>query len=175
MSREVTEGFILDDSRVSVERGDDMELVVFVGLQASGKSTFYRSHFAATHVHVSKDLFPNARNKAARQAREIKAALQAGRDVVVDNTSASPEERRAILEVAARFDVRLIAYFFESTFDACMERNALREDDARVPDVGLKATAKKLRAPTHAEGFHTVYFVSGPIDNRSVKEQPHEV
>jgi predicted kinase len=32
-----------------------MELVIFIGLQASGKSTFYHERFARTHVHVSKD------------------------------------------------------------------------------------------------------------------------
>jgi predicted kinase len=33
-----------------------LELLIFVGIQAAGKSTCYRTHFAATHVHVSKDL-----------------------------------------------------------------------------------------------------------------------
>jgi len=33
-----------------------LELVIFIGLQATGKSTFYRARFAATHVLVSKDL-----------------------------------------------------------------------------------------------------------------------
>lgn len=149
-----------------------MELVVFVGLQASGKSSFYRAHFATTHVHVSKDLFPNARKKAARQAREISAALEAGRDVVVDNTNASIEERRAIFEVAKRFEVRVVAYAFESIFEACMRRNALRAGQTRVPDVGIKGTAKKLTQPTYAEGFDKIVIVSGPIDNRILQELP---
>ena len=29
-------------------------LVIFVGLPASGKSTFFQTHFAGTHRHVSK-------------------------------------------------------------------------------------------------------------------------
>lgn len=36
-----------------------MELIIFVGLQASGKSSFYRARFAANHEHVSKDLLRN--------------------------------------------------------------------------------------------------------------------
>jgi predicted kinase len=31
-----------------------MNLVVFVGLQASGKNTFYRSRFAATHAAAER-------------------------------------------------------------------------------------------------------------------------
>ena len=44
---------------MSVEDSRDIELVILVGLQASGKSTFFRERFAATHEHVSKDLFRN--------------------------------------------------------------------------------------------------------------------
>ena len=52
-----------------------MELIVFVGLQASGKSTFFRERFAGTYQHVSKDLFPHNRNKNRRQEQLLHAAL----------------------------------------------------------------------------------------------------
>ncbi|MBI2933036.1 MAG: hypothetical protein HYY16_15435 [Planctomycetes bacterium] len=55
-----------------------MELAILIGLQASGKSTFYRERFASTHVHVSKDLFPNARKPQQRQGKMIAEALAAG-------------------------------------------------------------------------------------------------
>ena len=42
------------------------ELVLLIGLQAAGKSTFYRARFAGTHDWVSKDRFPNNRNPARR-------------------------------------------------------------------------------------------------------------
>jgi predicted kinase len=63
------------------------ELVILVGLQASGKSTFFREQFAATHEHVSKDLLRNNRTRNRRQRELIEAALWAGRPVVVDNTN----------------------------------------------------------------------------------------
>jgi hypothetical protein len=36
-----------------------MEIILLAGLQGSGKSTYYRTHYAATHVLVSKDSFRN--------------------------------------------------------------------------------------------------------------------
>ena len=42
------------------------ELIIFVGLDASGKSSFLRKRLAATHEHVSKDLFRNNRNRNRR-------------------------------------------------------------------------------------------------------------
>ena len=68
-------------------------LVIFVGLPASGKSTFFQTHFAATHRHVSKDLMPNVRNRDQRQRGLIAAALTHRESVVVDNVNASAAER----------------------------------------------------------------------------------
>ena len=45
-----------------------MEMIILMGLQASGKSTFYRTHFADTHEHVSKDLLRESKNKNKKQA-----------------------------------------------------------------------------------------------------------
>jgi predicted kinase len=48
-----------------------MELAILVGLQASGKSSFYRARFAATHELVSKDLLRNNSKPERRQRRAI--------------------------------------------------------------------------------------------------------
>src|SRR5919205_3228255 len=91
-----------------------LELGVFVGLQASGKSTFFRERFAATHEHVSKDLFRNNRNPNRRQAQLISAALEQGSSVVVDNTNPTVEDRLALIELGHKFGARIIGYYFES-------------------------------------------------------------
>lgn len=145
-----------------------LEVVVLVGLQASGKSTFARDRFAASHAIVSKDAFPSARNKARRQAREIDAALSSSRSVVVDNTNPRIEDRAPVVAAARAAGARAIAYVLEATLDECLERNAKREGRARVPDVGLRATAKSLARPTRAEGFDEVWTVSGPFDRRVI-------
>jgi predicted kinase len=138
---------------------DQREVIVFVGLQASGKSSFYRQRFAASHVLVSKDLFPSARNKEARQWREIALALASGRDVVVDNTNASSAERALVMAQARASGARVVGYYFASKVADCLRRNALRKGDARVPDVGLLGTAKRLERPAPAEGFAELWFV----------------
>src|SRR5438132_13790932 len=85
-------------------------LVIFVGLPASGKSTYYFEHFAATHVHVSKDLLP----RGARQETLIAAALAAGQSVVVDNTNPSAAVRAPLIALGRRHGARIIASFFEA-------------------------------------------------------------
>jgi predicted kinase len=136
-----------------------LELLIFVGIQAAGKSTYYRARFAATHVHVSKDLMKNTRDREARQRRLIAAALAAGRSVVVDNTNATPDVRAPLIELGKHHGARVIAYYFESTVKDAVVRNRAREGRERVPDVGLFTTAKKLKPPTLEEGFDEVRTV----------------
>ncbi len=135
------------------------ELVIFVGLQASGKSTFFRERFAADHEHVSKDLFRNNRNRNKRQKELIEAALGAGRSVVVDNTNPSVEDRRPLLGLGREFGARIVGYYFESAVRECLARNARREGKERVPDVAIYATAKRLVPPALVEGFDELLHV----------------
>ena len=134
-------------------------MVVFVGLQASGKSTFFRERFAETHQHVSKDLFPNNRNKNRRQEHLLRAALSAGRCVVVDNTNPTPEDRRALVRIGHEHGAKVLGYYFDASVSECLRRNEMREGKARVPDVAIYSTAKKLVAPSIEEGFDELLCV----------------
>ena len=136
-----------------------LELIVFVGLPGSGKSTYYRSHFAATHAHVSKDLMPNARRRDDRQEREIDTALGEGKSVVVDNTNPSPELRAPLIALGRRHGARIVAVYFDADVRTAIMRNRQRQGRGRVPDVAIFATKKKLVPPTTAEGFDEVRVV----------------
>jgi predicted kinase len=52
-----------------------MEVVILIGLQASGKSTFAQQHFATSHDYVSKDRQSNNGRPGRRQTQLITAAL----------------------------------------------------------------------------------------------------
>jgi predicted kinase len=138
---------------------EGLEIVIFVGLQASGKSTFFRERFAATHEHVSKDLLRYNRNRNRRQAQLIGSALEASSPVVVDNTNPTVEDRRSLILLGRERGARVVGYFFESTVRECVERNRRRAGRDRVPDVAIYATAKRLARPTRAEGFDELFRV----------------
>jgi predicted kinase len=137
-----------------------VECVVFVGLPASGKSTFYRQRFASTHTHISKDLLPGSANKSVRQARDLRAALGAGQSVVVDNTNPAVADREEIIGVARQVGARLIGYYFAATARDCVGRNRGREGTARVPPVAIFTAAKRLVVPTTQEGFDELWQVT---------------
>ena len=141
-----------------------MELVVMIGLQASGKTTFARSRFGATYQYVSKDLLRNNGNPARRQRQLIEAALQQGLSVMVDNTNPTIEERKELINLGRHYDAEITGYFFAVQVKQCLERNHAREGKARVPDVAIFATLKRLARPSYAEGFAKLFYVENKGD-----------
>lgn len=136
-----------------------LEVVIFVGLQASGKSNFYRERFATTHLHISKDLMRNVRRKQERQMRLVEDALGSGMSVVIDNTNPRRDDRAVLIEAARRHRARVTAYIFESTVSESIHRNAGRSGPARVPAVAIYVTAKRLERPSYDEGLDRIYRV----------------
>ena len=141
-----------------------MELIIFIGLQASGKSTLFRQNFATTHEHISKDLMPR-KGKEQRQAQLIETALQTGKSLVIDNTNPSPIDRATIIQQGKKYQAEIIGYYFSSVIEECMQRNLQREGKALVPDVGFYSTVKKLEKPTYIEGFDRLFYVRIGEDN----------
>jgi predicted kinase len=139
------------------------ELVVLIGVPGSGKSSFVQHRYAATHVHVSKDLMKSARDKNERQRRLVGEALAQGRSVVVDNTNVTRADRAPLLQLARQHGARVIAFFFDAPPKECAARNALRSGAARVPAVAIWAAARKLQPPAADEGFDETWRVAlGP-------------
>ena len=156
-----------------------MELMILIGLQASGKSTFFQTYFAPTHEQISKDLMPNNKHRDRRQAQLLTAALEAGRSVVIDNTNPTVAERASLIQQGRQYDAEIVGCYFDSKLKDCLNRNRQRTGKAKIPDVGLYATLKKLVQPDYAEGFHRLFHVAigadGAFDVTAWRQNVKEV
>jgi predicted kinase len=132
-----------------------MEMVLLIGIQASGKSTFYKERFFDTHVRISMDLL-RTRN---RESIFMQVCLATQQRFVVDNTNPTVGERARYIEVAKKAKFRVIGYFFEPDPKASKERNEGRSKKQKIPPAGLFGTLKRLERPTVDEGFDSLYRV----------------
>jgi predicted kinase len=132
------------------------ELVIFCGIQATGKSTFFQRKLFHSHVRIGLDLVRTRH----REATLFDACLRCGQSVVIDNTSPTPAERARYIVPARAAGFVVVGYYFQSRVAPALARNAGRPDARRVPDRGVLGTAARLVAPRRAEGFDALHYVS---------------
>ncbi|MCL2422551.1 MAG: AAA family ATPase [Micrococcales bacterium] len=133
-----------------------MEAVIFVGIQATGKSEFYRQRFFGSHVRISLDML-RTRN---RERLLLAACLESGQPFVVDNTNPSAQDRARYVSAATDAGFRVVGYYFRSSIHEAIERNRRRSGAERVPDKGVLGTYARLELPSRDEGFDELYFVA---------------
>jgi len=148
-----------------------VELVILCGLQASGKSTFQPERFPE-HMVVSKDLMRNNRRPEKRQRQLVAEALVGGRPVVVDNTNPSAADRSPLIAIGRAYGARTAAYYFDTDFETCVQRNSGRSGRDHVPYVGLADVARRLEPPTADEDFDEIWLVRAADGCFDVKPFP---
>jgi predicted kinase len=139
-----------------------MEAILFVGLQASGKSTFYKERFFTTHLRINLDMLKTRH----RERTLLHTCVTLRQPFVIDNTNVTRDERAIYIAAAKTQGFRIHGYFFESRVADCLARNATRSGVAQVPPKAIAGTSKRLQAPRYDEGFESLFFVS--IDPNSV-------
>jgi predicted kinase len=143
-----------------------MQAVILVGIQASGKSTFYQQRFFDTHVRISRDLL----RTRSREQVLLQTCLQTRQPFVIDNTNVTAEERARFIGPARANGYHVVGYFFRTEPRAAIARNRLREGKAVVPIPGILGTYKKLEEPRMDEGFDELYAVTLTPANEFVVE-----
>jgi predicted kinase len=132
-----------------------MEIVIFIGLQASGKSSFYQDKLLNSHIRLNLDMLKTRR----REKILFDACLEAKQSFAIDNTNPTVSERQRYILPAKTKGFKITGYYFQSNIEECKQRNNQRHQKLKVPLVGILATAKKLELPTYQEGFDQLYYV----------------
>ncbi len=132
-----------------------MEAVIFIGIQASGKTTFYRERFFDTHVRLSLDML-RTRN---RERILLEACLAARQPFVIDNMNVLAAGRAVYIEAAKRAGFRVVGYFFRTEAQEAIRRNSGREGKRAIPVGGILGALKRLQTPTLEEGFDQLFTV----------------
>lgn len=148
-----------------------MEAVIFCGIQATGKTTFFKDHFFKTHIRISLDQL-NTRNK---EQKFIETCLATQHPFVIDNTNPTKEERRRYIEIARAKKFRVKCYYFQSKISDSLERNSHRTGKDHIPETGIKGTFNRLEKPSPDEGFDELYYVEISNNIFTVKEWNNEI
>lgn len=132
-----------------------MQAVIFVGIQASGKSTFYSQHFFLTHLCINLDMLKTRH----REKRLLETCLEISQSFVVDNTNPTIEDRKHYIEPAKNRGFQIMGYYFESKIADSIQRNQNRQPKQQVPEKEIRNTHTRLVIPKYTEGFDELYYV----------------
>lgn len=133
-----------------------MQAVLFIGVQGSGKTSFYRERFFETHVRISLDMLRTRH----REQVLLNACLETKQPFVIDNTNPLISDRARYIAPARAAGFRVIAYLFDTNLRDAMRRNNQRLGKERIPSPAVAATFRKFQPPDWSEGYNTIYAVT---------------
>jgi predicted kinase len=132
-----------------------VEAHIFCGVQATGKSSFFRERFFDTHVRINLDMLRTRH----REETLLAACLAAKQPFVVDNTNPTRADRARYIVPARAAGMRVIGWYFASSIAEALARNAARSGAQRIPDAGIRGTHARLELPRWDEGFDELHYV----------------
>lgn len=148
-----------------------VEAILFIGLPASGKSSFYKERFFTTHVRISRDLLKTPH----RCERLLQLCLETDQRFVIDNTNPAAGDRAPFIAAARARGFTVVGYYFQSRVADCLVRNAARSGDECVAEAAILSKAKQLELPQRGEGFDRLFYVRIEADRFVVEEWQDEV
>ncbi len=133
-----------------------VEAVVFIGVQATGKSSFYVERFLNTHLRLNMDMLKTRH----REGILLRAFIEGKVPFVVDNTNPTREERARYISPCRGAQFKIVGFYFSSSLADAMRRNAARAGKRRIPDAGVRGTYARLELPSWDEGFDELHYVT---------------
>lgn len=129
------------------------QMIVFIGIQASGKTTFYQRWLAGrSYAHINLDTLHTRHNESLA----IQACYDGEQSFVVDNTNPAKADRARYIIEAKQRGYEVVGIYFQSILADCIARNEARA--AKVPRLALPNTQNRLQMPDYTEGFDKLYF-----------------
>jgi len=140
------------------------KLYVMVALPRSGKSTYVKENFKGIPV-VSADqirLLVHGKRFAAEQEKKVwwirnimlRALLEQGLDVVVDQTNLTKERRRPLVRLAEEYGFKAVAVVLETDVETCRTRAVETGQEDLLPVIDR--FAEEMEPVSEDEGFDEI-------------------
>lgn len=135
--------------------------IIFVGLPASGKSSFYRQHLhSLDYKHVSNDLLGSEKKCVSISSK----AFDEGKNVVIDNTNITKANRAKWLEFCRTKKVLPLIFHFKIPLEHSLHNNLYRKftttSQSTVSKVVIYAANKKSEPPSPDECNNRLYEIN---------------
>lgn len=165
----------MEQNNVNSMKCESVELVMFVGVPASGKSTLSKYYTEKGYYVLSSDeirfsmmgellKYPDKQQELNQLNRRVfenidndtKRFLENGESVVVDATNLSRTRRKKFLKKLQGVSCYKRCIVFITPIDVCISRNMKRQGIARVPDNAMERMFRQFECPYYWEGWDEI-------------------
>ena len=129
-------------------------MVIMIGLQGSGKSTFCITHYPE-YTRINLDTLRTRK----KEHDALLQALNQKENIIIDNTNPTKGDRKKYIQAGRAQKYKIIGCFMQSELQDCIERNNARTGQEKIPEIAITCTYDKLELPDYAEGFDELYYV----------------
>ena len=129
-------------------------MVIMMGIQGSGKSTFCAKNFSE-YTRINLDTLRTRK----KENDALRLAINRKENIVIDNTNPTVSDRKKYIEAGKASQYEIIGCFMQSRLQECIERNDSRQGKEKIPSIAIACTSNKLEMPGYEEGFDELYFV----------------
>lgn len=154
------------------DSNDIKELVIFVGMPASGKSYLTQKYFVPQkYTVVNQDTvnhgLPGTR---AHCIRAVKSAIQARENIVLDNTSPSRESREEFIKMArvAGYKIKIVHINIPELMCKHLNFQRVVAGGRNVPSIAFAVWKKKFEQPREDEYDKLITIGAIPLDRDRV-------
>lgn len=140
---------------------NELEVIVMVGVQGSGKTVFCQDNLEpAGYEMISRDVIGTWQKCVER----LSECLKAGKKAVIDNTNGSKEMRQRYINAARKFNVKCRCFIMTTSWKHAQHNIAFRElidsKHSKINQMVLNTYKKNFEEPTLDEGFSEIVRVN---------------
>jgi bifunctional polynucleotide phosphatase/kinase len=147
---------------------DTTEVIVCVGVPASGKSSYVKQHLVRKgYVHVNQDTLRTKEKCVAA----CKQAIKENKSVVIDNTNPEKITRAVYIKLAKEAGIPVRCFYFGHNEGLAQHNNSYRaiykqNDEKRelIGGIVFRMFKSKFQAPTQDEGFDEIKEIGFTFD-----------
>ena len=129
-------------------------MVIMMGLQGSGKSTFCATRYPE-YTRINLDTLRTRK----KEQTALRLALSRMENIIIDNTNPTRDDRQKYIAAGKENHYKVLGCFMQSRLDDCIDRNNARIGKEKIPVIALECTYDKLELPYYAEGYDELYYV----------------
>jgi len=133
---------------------NNLEYVIMIGVVLSGKTTYRKRNFE--HEVIDLSMFGNIRKK---ELEYVEKCLKEGKSIVVDDTNLTKKIRKLHIDLAKKYNAKIIGIFMNTSIGLIKQRRRKRPDQMGM--VVINKMLKELESPQKDEGFDELKIIDG--------------